>query len=46
LIKRAAAIAAINLKFSRKEAISMKIKTNVKAGAGGTNGTINVGGGS
>jgi hypothetical protein len=32
LIKRAAALAAIHFNFSRKETISMKIKTNVKAG--------------
>jgi hypothetical protein len=31
LIKRAAALAAINPNFSRKETISMKIKTKVKA---------------
>jgi hypothetical protein len=36
LIKRAAAIAAIN--FSRKETISMKIKTHVKAGRRGDTG--------
>jgi hypothetical protein len=32
LIKGVAAIAAINLNFSRKENTNMKVKTNVKAG--------------
>jgi hypothetical protein len=41
LTKRAAAIAAINIKISRKENTSMKIKTNVKAG--GSVGDIRVG---
>jgi hypothetical protein len=41
LTKRAAAIAAINLKISRKENTRMKIKTNVRAG--GSVGDIRVG---